>query len=100
MSETKQNKNTTKKQETTKTTPKKKTWTQNPDLSNSLHKPGSNKYEMLDLKAILHDNWYLFATELPVKLRSVAHFYTIVVKTNHSYATPLMDSVFVYLLSS
>ena len=38
------------------------------------------------IKAPFRENWYDFATELPLKLRSVAHFYTTVVNTN--YARP------------
>ena len=39
-------------------------------------------------KAPFWENRYFFATELPLKLRSVAHFYTTVVNTNPASRPP------------
>ena len=51
------------------------------------------------IKAPFRENWYDFATELPLKLRSVAHFYTTVVNTNHALRHP-NEHVYMYLLTS
>ena len=40
---------------------------------------------------------FFFATELPLKLRSVVHFYTTVVNTNHALIPPKDSGTHVFV---